>query len=489
MKHRKLLSLLSAALLGFSAAVFPPAALKPAELVAKADKFTTKAQYKTPEGLLLNKSGSTLYVVGYTGSNMNVKVPSKYEGMKITALSASAMESISIKTIELPDTIESIGKYAFRYCTELTEIVIPEKVKVLQDRTFFDCKKLKRVEIKGAAKIEEFVFGNCKALENVIMNPGCQRAVSYAGGRAGVLPSDCVFNGCTSLKKINNQKVVQTNSSGKPYLIGDQGIRDIIGKFITRSQNVGFVTSYCSLLCDYIVKTELVAGMSDAIHARQLHDWLVKEFAYAKEGTRYGEAKILTAPEFSTYTGAFLNYGLYGVGEAVCAGYTAAFERLLHSAHLESYKMRSSSADHCWNLVKLDGHWYHIDVTWDDTTGGWGTYTYFMKTGSQMAKLNRTYYDPYVSESVYKSGDADLTAGLNAMNKATHSYTDTNGDGILDGDWNLDGVKNSADTAIKKRLIKMQGQNAVQDSQMSKFVRLLHRERKTPEKFLSDEGY
>ena len=78
MKHGKLLSILSAALLGFSAAVFPPDALEPVELVAKADQYTTKAQYKTPEGLLMNKSGSTLYIVGYTGSDMNVKVTSKY---------------------------------------------------------------------------------------------------------------------------------------------------------------------------------------------------------------------------------------------------------------------------------------------------------------------------------------------------------------------------------------------------------------------------
>ena len=24
--------------------------------------------------------------------------------------------------------------------------------------------------------------------------------------------------------------------------------------------------------------------------------------------------------------------------------------------------------NHAWNLIKIDGEWYHIDVTWDDPT-------------------------------------------------------------------------------------------------------------------------
>ena len=29
-----------------------------------------------------------------------------------------------------------------------------------------------------------------------------------------------------------------------------------------------------------------------------------------------------------------------------------------------------SSEDHAWNMVKLDGAWYCVDVTWDDPGGG-----------------------------------------------------------------------------------------------------------------------
>ena len=26
----------------------------------------------------------------------------------------------------------------------------------------------------------------------------------------------------------------------------------------------------------------------------------------------------------------------------------------------------STSMDHMWNVVKIDGNWYHVDTTWDD---------------------------------------------------------------------------------------------------------------------------
>ena len=287
---------------------------------------------------------------------------------------------------------------------------------------------------------------------------------------------------------------MKKNASGKPYLIGDQDVRNLIGKFVTRSENVYFVKNYCNLLCDYIIKTELVAGMSDAIHARQLHNWLVRNCAYTTKGTRYGEEKDLHAPEFSSQSAMFLNYGLYGVGEGVCAAYAYAYEKLLHTAHIDSYVLSNAdekieSDDHAWTLAKLDGKWYQIDVTTDDVQS---CYKYFMKTNSQMEKLNKafTFKDVGVHPSIYQTTNGDLDAGVSALKQAIYSYQDANGDGILDGDWNLDGVKNSADTAFKKRLIQAQGSaSAVQDSKMNQYVAMLHRIRMSPEKYLQSEGY
>lgn len=71
-----------------------------------------------------------------------------------------------------------------------------------------------------------------------------------------------------------------------------------------------------------------------------------------------------------TFAGANI-YNAYGAlveGEAVCEGYAEAFQTLLHRAGIESYIVtgRSRGEGHEWNLVRIDGDWYFVDLTWND---------------------------------------------------------------------------------------------------------------------------
>ncbi len=475
MKHRKLLSILSAALLGLSAAVFPPDALEPVELVAKADQYTTKAQYKTPEGLLMNKSGSTLYIVGYTGSDMNVKVPSKYEGMKVTAIAARGLEGIKLKTIDLPDTIESIGKYAFRNCTELTKIVIPEKVTLLEAQTFYNCKKMKSAEIKGEAEIQEKVFMNCKALKEVQINPKCKRGVSAAGKKAGLEKSRDTFTNCVNLEKVNGVKMLGHLNGVEPILNGNAQVKKVVGKFMIRSESVGFVMDYIHELWDYIPQYKLLRFGSQAVRARQIHDWLVDNCKYMTEGTKYGEVKDAKHNiEFHSVTGLFLSYGLEGVGETVCDGYAAAFQMLAKYAHIESYMLINDEEDHAWNLAKLDGNWYHLDCTWDDQIiekkGESYRYRFFMKTTAQMERLDDKYLTQKVHRTDLTTTEEEFDQGVAGLELANVPYTDTNHDGIRDGDWNFDGKKNSEDTKTYKILCKALDVTSVPESDLKNFL-------------------
>ncbi len=52
--------------------------------------------------------------------------------------------------------------------------------------------------------------------------------------------------------------------------------------------------------------------------------------------------------------------------KGVCAAYSEAFQHMMNVLGIESTLVRSDSMGHIWNMVKLDGEWYHIDVTWDD---------------------------------------------------------------------------------------------------------------------------
>ncbi len=57
-------------------------------------------------------------------------------------------------------------------------------------------------------------------------------------------------------------------------------------------------------------------------------------------------------------------YGVFVNRKAVCAGYAKATQYLLNLCGIECTYVTSDS--HAWNLVKLEGEYYHLDTTWGD---------------------------------------------------------------------------------------------------------------------------
>ena len=92
-------------------------------------------------------------------------------------------------------------------------------------------------------------------------------------------------------------------------------------------------------------------GMSDLEKEIRIIEWLVGNCSYEK-----GE-------DWSRGTA----YSCIVLGKAQCSGYADAF---LQTAKLCGLDVRYVYNErHAWNLVKLDGDWYHVDVTWEDPIG------------------------------------------------------------------------------------------------------------------------
>ena len=111
--------------------------------------------------------------------------------------------------------------------------------------------------------------------------------------------------------------------------------------------------------------TVLRPGMTDFDKALALHDWLAAHCAYDDSLTRYSPYHALVT------------------GSAVCQGYLLAYSDLLDRAGVENAPAVSESQNHGWNTVKLDGVWYHVDVTWDHAGGlpeGWVLHTNFLRS-------------------------------------------------------------------------------------------------------------
>lgn len=79
-----------------------------------------------------------------------------------------------------------------------------------------------------------------------------------------------------------------------------------------------------------------------------------------------------------TNNGALYEYEADGpliYGKAVCEGYAKAFMYLAQSLGFECVCVigTANGEQHMWNLVKLYGMWYNVDVTWDDPIRSDGT--------------------------------------------------------------------------------------------------------------------
>ena len=141
-----------------------------------------------------------------------------------------------------------------------------------------------------------------------------------------------------------------------------------------------------------IVAELITPGMHPHQQVRVLHDWVVLNTAYDMSITRYGADDILRD------------------GMAVCNGYALLLEALLTEAGFNALFVTGTirpehrsdittvggatltDGGHAWNMVQLDGQWYHLDATWDDPVPdepGRVVYTYYMLTDDEVG-ITRT---------------------------------------------------------------------------------------------------
>ncbi len=83
-------------------------------------------------------------------------------------------------------------------------------------------------------------------------------------------------------------------------------------------------------------------------------------------------------------------YGALIEQSAVCEGYARAVQLIFSLAGLDSYYVvgQTQGGGHAWNLVKVDGNYYQLDVTWNDVDSQ--SNMYFLVTDDYMS-LSRTW--------------------------------------------------------------------------------------------------
>ena len=92
---------------------------------------------------------------------------------------------------KIPDSVITIGEYAFCGCEKLTNLVLPDGLKEIENHAFVACR---RMSINGIPDSVQFIgkqaFSHCTALESVIIPEGVTSI------------EELTFRGCTSLRSV-----------------------------------------------------------------------------------------------------------------------------------------------------------------------------------------------------------------------------------------------------------------------------------------------
>jgi len=119
-----------------------------------------------------------------------------------------------------------------------------------------------------------------------------------------------------------------------------------------------------SLAQQFVVLTE---GMTDYQKVRYVHDFLCNLIVYDHD----------TVNGLADYRSAF---DAFAYGRSVCSGYAMLFQRIMDTLNVPCRCWGgyiNGGGAHMWNIVNLDGLWYHMDATWADQL--WGiSYSYFL---------------------------------------------------------------------------------------------------------------
>lgn len=109
-------------------------------------------------------------------------------------------------------------------------------------------------------------------------------------------------------------------------------------------------TSAASIVNKTVSQAKQNTNGSEYEMALYLHDWLLDQLEFDNSLKWSSAESALTR------------------GLGTCQAYESACAKLLSAAGIENAETRDSYDGHTWNAVKLDGDWYQVDCTWDDTS-------------------------------------------------------------------------------------------------------------------------
>ena len=223
---------------------------------------------ETSRGLAFRLLDDGTYEVSGIGSctDTEIVIPSVYNDKPVTSIGKGAFRGCSgLTSVTIPDRVTSIGGGAFYYCSGLTSVTIPDSVTSIGDGAFDGCYKLVEVINKSGLNITKgsgiaYYALNVKkdGTSDIVNKDGylfytydnVNYLLAYVGSNTDLtLPDDyngenyklnnCAFDGCSGLTSVTIPDSV--NSIGWWAFRGCSGLTSVtIGNRVTSIGNYAF---------------------------------------------------------------------------------------------------------------------------------------------------------------------------------------------------------------------------------------------------------
>ena len=113
-------------------------------------------------------SDGSVTVTGYSGSATVLEIPGEIDGRPVTAIGDDALSWRNMTSVTLPDSVTSIGKRAFEYCSALENINLSH-VTSIGDSAFEYCSALESIDLSCVISLENEAFKSCSNLKTLTL--------------------------------------------------------------------------------------------------------------------------------------------------------------------------------------------------------------------------------------------------------------------------------------------------------------------------------
>lgn len=178
--------------------------------------------YSSIDGIVFDKAKKTLVAYPYGKKQSHFEIPVGVERIA----DAAFFLTLPLKSIGFPNTVTNVGRFAFQYCEQMTNVVLSTNIASIEQGAFSGCLALPRISLPNSlTNLGSNVFNNCYSLEQV--NLSTNLAVIPAGAfedtrLAGVVIPNSVLsieNEAFAYSRVNLSRFIFTGNAPnvEPY--------------------------------------------------------------------------------------------------------------------------------------------------------------------------------------------------------------------------------------------------------------------------------